>query len=129
MVKKRKKKDIYRDIFNDGINLPFHFSNYILTVSNSVGEGLTTLVMVVPGLYASISLVILSPFYKYTNIGSKHAFGIGIKGLKSIPKRVLSGVLSIILAPVVYPIVLFRKKENVKIKNERVIFIGTPNIV
>jgi hypothetical protein len=112
MIKKRKKKDIYRDIFNDGINLPFHFCNYILTASNMIGEGLTNLIMVIPGLYASLSLIILSPLYKYTEIGRKHAFHIGIEGLKSIPKKVLSGIISILLSPIAYPIVLIRKKKE-----------------
>jgi hypothetical protein len=126
MVKKIKKK---KDIFNDGINLPFHVSNYILTVSNMIGEGLTNIVMIIPGLYASLSLIILSPLYAHTNVGRKKAFSIGIEGLKSIPSRALMGVVSILISPIAYPLMLFRKKENVKVKKERVPFKGTPNIV
>ena len=129
-----------KDTWDDKINLPYHFANWIICIQNMLTEGLTTLFLIIPGLFASISLIILSPLYKYSEMSQKEALSIGKKGIKIIPKRVLIGILLIIMSPVGYFINNYTKKKETKmytrptfkpvqVYSDNVINHSVPNII
>lgn len=123
-----------------------HISLYLITFSNLFIKGLTDVLMSVPGFLASLSLVILSPCYVFTEVRKKQALTIGINGLKTTPKKILIGIFYILLSPVGYPISIFnkkgisifnkkpkkkikkKKKEELK-EEENYVYKGTPDVV
>ena len=115
-----------------------HISLYLITFSNLFVKGLTDVLMSVPGFLASLSLVILSPCYVFTEVRKKQALSIGINGLKTTPKKILIGIFYILLSPVGYPISIFNKKPKKKIKKkkkeepkeeENYVYKGIPDVV
>jgi hypothetical protein len=90
----------------------YHLSNYILTFTNTFNEGLTNIVMIIPGLFASLTLIILSPLYYYTNIGFSQALMIGNAGLIHLPIKLLIGISQILFAPIAYPVFVYLQKNN-----------------
>lgn len=90
----------------------YHLSNYILTFSNLFTEGITNLSMVVPALFASLFLVILSPLYYYTNIGFTHALSLGLAGLINVPFKLVIGIFQILFSPIAYPFIVYTESKN-----------------
>ena len=125
-MKKRNNSPV-KDVWDDGLKQKFAL--YIITMQNIIAEALTNLVLVIPGLFVSISLIVLSPLYKYEAIGSREARKLGIKGLKNIPRTILMSILLIILSPVGYFINKRRMKKAEVVPEKRVPFTGTPSIV
>ena len=108
-----------------------HLANYIITMVSMITEGLSNIVLTIPGLFASISFIIFSPLYKY--VGELNAIKIGLAGIKAVPVKIVLGILLIILSPIGYFINLYKisKQKPVKKtknKKEPKKFAGTPSV-
>jgi predicted membrane protein len=97
----------------------FHLSNYILTTVNVFNEGVTKIVLCVPGFIASLSLVLFSPLYYYTNVSFSHALNIGFLGLLSLPLNFLFGLLQVLFCPFAYFVVVYKETKSKKKKKKR----------
>jgi len=106
-----------------------HLANYIITMVSMITEGLSNIVLTIPGLFASVSFIIFSPLYKY--VGELNAIKIGITGLKAVPIKIALGILLILLSPVGYFINLYKmgKQKPAKKKKKSKKYKGAPNII